>query len=59
MQLDAKWLFTQIVTRDNFALVHFSLEKATMSLCQGFYNQGASWSSLSGWTEELCSQHHS
>ena len=59
MQLDAKWLFTQIVIGDNFALVRFSLKEAAVPLRQRFNNQGASWSSLSRWTEELCSQHFS
>ena len=46
MQLDVKWLFTQIVMGDNFALVHISLKEATASLHQGFCNQGVSWPSL-------------
>ena len=40
-----------------FALVHLSLVKAAVSLRRGFCNQGVSWSSSFGWTEELCSQH--
>ena len=40
-----------------FAIVHLSLAEAAASLRQGFCNQGASWSSSSGWIEELFSQH--
>ena len=57
MQLDAKWLFTQIAARDKFALVHLSFVEAAASLYQRFCNQETSWSSSFGWTEELCSQH--
>ena len=57
---DATWC--KVIVHSNydrrqFALVHLFLEEATASLHQGFYNQGASWSSSSGWTEKLCSQH--
>ena len=42
-----------------FALVHLSLEEVAAFVRQGFCNQGVSWSSASGWTEELCNQHFS
>ena len=46
MQLDAKWLYMHIVTKDNLPwFIIFSLE-ATESLRQEFCNQGVSLSSL-------------
>ena len=45
MQLDAKWLFTKIMTRDKLPWFIFFVEAAA-SLRQGFCNQGVSWSSL-------------
>ena len=60
MEMDATWC--KVIIRAyydwrQFALIHLSLEEVAASLCQGFCNEGASWSSSSGWTEELCSQY--
>ena len=47
---------THIVTKE-CVLVHLSLEEAAHLYVIGFCDQGACWSSSSGWTEELCNQH--
>ena len=57
MQLDAKSLCMHIVTEDNCPSSSYSCVEVAASLHQGYYNQGASWSSSFGWTEKLCSQH--
>ena len=54
-------LFKQIVTGDKVLdLVHlFLLKKLLCSCTVGFWDQASFWSSLCGWTEELCSQQSS
>ena len=57
---DATWCKVIIHSncdRRQFSLIHFSLKEATAFVRQGFCNQGASWSSSCGWTEEFYSQH--
>ena len=53
MQIDAKWLFTEIMTRDNLPWFIFFVEAAASFLRQGFCNQGASWSSSFEWTKNF------
>ena len=58
MQPNANWLCMQIVTGDRICpSSSYSSVEVSVSLRQGFCNQGASWSLSFGWTEELCSQH--
>ena len=46
MQLDAKWLYMHIVTGDNLPWFIIFFVEPIVSLCQGFCNEEASWSSL-------------
>ena len=49
-------LFKQIVTGDNFALVHRFCEEVAMFMHHRVLWPSTSWSSSLGWTEQLCSQ---
>ena len=53
MQLDTKGFHKAYCEPETYALVHYSIQETTVFVHHRVCNQGVSWSSSCGWTEEL------